>query len=228
MNKRDSVIRRLIRAWYMPATHSKTARRWTSAGLVLLVVLVVALSSIGAEAVPLAFQSPFGTPTPTPSPTPTFDPNLFPTVTPSFDPNLFPTSTPTFDPNLFPTVTPTFDPNLFPTSTPTVEMMLPPDAIPTAAIPLPPGGVTDSVSSVVESPSQGRPAAPEILPLLPRPDPGAVPPAAAKATNPANEARQFGQTIMAALTYVWMGCGVMLLLLAGMAFLWLNRRSRLR
>ncbi len=198
----------------MPSTDSRTARRWGLPGLILLaVVAVVTLNSIGAEAVPLAFQSILGTPTPTPSPTPTFDPLLFPTMTP------------TFDPNLFPTVTPTFDPNLFPTSTPTAEMMLPPEAIPTAAIPLPP---TDSLSSVLESPPQGAPAAPEVLPLLPKPEPGTVPLTAPKTADPADEARLFGKTVMAALTYVWLGCGVMLLLLAGMGLLWLNRRGRSR
>ncbi len=93
---------------------------------------------------------------------------------------------------------------------------------------LPPsGGLTDSMSSVLESP-QGMPAAPEALPLLPKPDPGAVPAAAPQAADPTREARLFGQTVMAALTYVWLGCGVMLLVLAGAAFLWLHRRSKLR
>lgn len=200
----------------MPSTQFNTLRSWSLPGLVVLfVLLAVALNGIGAEAVPLAFQSSVDTPTP--SPTPTTDPLLFPTATPTFDPNQFPTVTPTFDPNQIPTATPTFDPSQFPTVTPTVDPMLP----------SPVGPLTDSLSNVLESP-QGMPAAPEALPLLPRPDPGAVPPPAAPAANPADEARLFGQTVMAALTYVWMGCGVMLLLLAGAAFLWLHRRSKYR
>lgn len=212
----------------MPSTQSNILKRWSLPGLVVLfVLLAVALNGIGAEAVPLAFQSPPDTPTPSPTPTfdpllfptatPTFDPNVLPTVTPTFDPNQFPTVTPTFDPNQVPTVTPTFDPNQFPTVTPTVDPMLPPPA----------GALTDSLSNVLESP-QSMPAAPEALPLLPRPDPGAAPQSAVPAANPADEARLFGQTVMAALTYVWMGCGVMLLLLAGAAFLWLHRRSKYR
>jgi hypothetical protein len=94
-------------------------------------------------------------------------------------------------------------------------------------LPPPAGALTDSLSNVLELP-QGMPAAPEALPLLPKPDPGAVPPSAPPAANPADDARLFGQTVMAALTYVWMGCGIMLLLLAGAAFLWLHRRSKYR
>lgn len=208
----------------MPSNRYNAFQSGSLPGLVVLFVLLAfGLNGIGAEAVPLAFQSIIGTPTPTP----TFDPLLFPTATPTFDPNLFPTATATFDPNLPPTATPTYDPNLFPTATPTIDMMLPPQVMPTAALPLPANGPTDSLSSVLESP-QGMPAAPEALPLLPKPDPGAAAPAAPPAADPAGEARLFGRTVMAALTYVWMGCGVMLLLLAGAAFLWLHRRSKLR
>lgn len=206
----------------MPSSQPKTTGgRALVASVLLFALLVVTLNGIDAAVVPLAFQSPIDTPTP--SATPTFDPLLDATPTPTFDPDLLPTATPTFDPNLLPTVTPTFDPNLYVTPAPTIDPSLPP-----VEFPLPPDGITDSLSSVLEAPPLGAPSASDALPLLPKPNLGEASAAAPEPADPAREARVFGRTVMAALTYVWMGCGIMLLLLAGVTLLWLSRRSRLR
>ena len=214
MNNRESVIRRLIRAWRVPPHRTRLTRSLGQIGLALFfVVLAVTLHELGAEAIPLAFQS---------SPVrPTSTPTSLPTLAPTVDPGGFPTATPTFDPNLFPTATPVSDPNL--------ALTPPPDqGITTVTIPDPSGEFTDSLSTLLEPPREEMPGVPDALPLLPKPEAGSVAAPGPKATDPAAEARLFGQTVIAALTYVWMGCGLMLLLLAGAAFLWLHRRSKLR
>lgn len=204
------VIRRFIRAWRLPPHRARLTRSLGQIGLAFFfVALAVTLHELGAEAIPLAFQSSPIQPTNSPTPVPTFDPGGFPTATPTFDPNLFPTATPFSDPNF--------------SSTPTSGQ-----GITTVTIPDPSGNLTDSYSTLLEPPPGEMPDVPDAMPLLPKPEAGNVAAPGPKATDPAAEARLFGQTVVAALTYVWMGCGLMLLLLAGATFLWLHRRSKLR
>ena len=206
------------------ATHGARSLLW-----LVLASLLIGLQLEAGRAAPLPFQSNSTNPTATPTPT------ITPTWTPSFTPGAVtdtPMPTPTATPlpaATPPTPTPTLPgPTAFVTATLTATLPALTDT-PTPAspdTPPPPTEVMTPTALPALLPATLLPAV--VAPPLPRPPAtdGLVQPATP--TPPvasAGEAGLFAQTLIQALSFVWLGCGILVILGLGSGLFFLLRRG---
>ena len=237
VEKRDRVIRFFAACYRRLAAHAATSpaahprHDQTNGGQVLLWLalasLAIGLHLEASQASPAPFQSNSTNPTATPTPT------ITPTWTPSFTPAAVtdtptPFNTPppaTFTPRPLPTTPAPFSP------TPTGTPLLPPA---TASETPTPSALTDTPTATTptDTPTPGAPlpptATPPPLPSSlppPPPPPSSESPAVLPAAiTPTAEAEPFGQTVIQALSFVWLGCGILFMLAIGAGlFFWLRR-----
>jgi len=209
-----------------PQTHTRGAR-----GLLWLVLasLLIGLQLEAGRAAPLPFQSNSTNPTATPTPT------ITPTWTPSFTPGpatITPVPTTPLPLATTPAPLPTTPAPLPPTDTPTlpaatssVTPTLPAlTDTPTPTAPAPPP--TSVVSPTATLPSETRGSAPLPPPLPPPSTDSLLTQAPVLTPTPtAAGAGLFAQTFIQALSFVWLGCGILVILALGAGmFLLLRRR----
>jgi hypothetical protein len=237
VEKRDRVIRFFAACYRRLAAHAATSpaarprHDQTNGGHVLLWLalasLAIGLHLEASQASPAPFQSNSTNPTATPTPT------ITPTWTPSFTPAAV-TDTPTPFNTLPP---PTFTPRPSPSTpapfspTPTDTPLLPaatPSETPT------PSALTDTPTApaLTDTPTPGAPLPPTATPtppvpssLPPPPPPIESPVVLPAGATPTAEAGPFGQTVIQALSFIWLGCGILFMLAIGAGlFFWLRRR----
>ena len=238
VEKKDGVIRFFAACYRRLAAHVATSpdeRHFqvrTHGARVLfwlaLASVVIGLQLEAGQAAPLPFQSNSTNPTATPTPT------ITPTWTPSFTPGPE-TDTPT------PTNTTLPTPDT-PLPLPTTPAPFSPTPTDTPALPPPTAALTPTLPALTGTPTPDTPLPPTavVLPsvtlppgtaLAPPPPP---PPAGDRSVQPvtatpsvpaASEAGLFAQTFIQALSFVWLGCGILVILALGAGlFFWLRRR----
>ena len=240
VEKRDRVIRFFAACYRRLAAHAATSPAahprydQTNGGQVLLWLalasLAIGLHLQASQASPAPFQSNSTNPTATPTPT------ITPTWTPSFTPAAV-TDTPTpfntqppatFTPRPLPTTPAPFSP------TPTGTPLLPPA---TASETPTPSALTDTPTATTptDTPTPGAPLPPTATPTPVTPLPSSLPPPPPPppsegtavlpvGATPTAEAEPFGQTVIQALSFVWLGCGILFMLAIGAGlFFWLRR-----